>query len=127
MNPQTWSHLASIVTFAAACLCVAVSLIYFFAANVSWSYTVGWAGGINWYAIYYAVTAAVGVAAFALGVTAGYFARKRMRWKLALVGSALLVAAGAMMTFPLYFYGVPMLGLALVSVASMVASKAAFQ
>jgi hypothetical protein len=127
MNPQTWAHVAAIVTFAAACLSVAVSLIYFFAATVSWSYTSSWAGGINWYAIYYAITAAVGVAAFALGITAGYFARKRMRWRLALTGSALLVAAGAMMTFPLYFYGLPMLALAIVSVASMVASKAAFQ
>jgi hypothetical protein len=120
-------RVGTVLTFVSALLTAAVSLVYFYSAYMSWGYRPMWVSGGNIYFVYYLATAIVGVAAAVLGLVAGAFLWRQKRRRLSFLGLGLLVVAGALMMFPLYFFGLPLLVLALAAIVFVAASKAQFQ
>ena len=120
---KTWFlNAAGILTIVASFVALAISLIVFSGAQMSYYYNHGY----NFYYAYYLVTGIVGAVSFPLGLVAGILILMRRRLIFCLFGLGLPVACGAVMTFPLWFFGFPILTLAMLSVVLVVTSRAGF-
>ncbi len=117
---------AGISTIFASFIVLAISIISLSAASISYGYRPGDVNGFNFYYIYYLAVGVLGVVSFSLGLAASFFLLKHRRLAFSLFGLCLLVACGAVMCFPLWFFGFPILALAVLSVVLLGVSKSQF-
>jgi hypothetical protein len=122
MKKTLFLIVAGILTIVASFVALAIGLIAFSAAQMSYSYNHGY----NFYYAYYLATGVVGAVSFPLGLVAGILIVMRRRLIFCLFGLGLLVACGAVMTFPLWFFGLPILTLAILSVVLVMVSRSGF-
>jgi hypothetical protein len=122
MKKTRFLIVASILTIVASFVALAISLIAFSAAQMSYSYNHGY----NFYYAYYLATCIVGAVSFPFGLVAGILILMRRRLIFCLFGLGLLVACGAVMTFPLWFFGFPILTIAILSIVLVVTSRSGF-
>ncbi len=122
MKKTRFLIVAGMLTIVASFVALAIGLIAFSAAQTSYYYNHGY----NFYYAYYLATGIVGAVSFPLGLAAGILILMRRRPIFCLFGLGLLVACGAVMTFPLWFFGFTILTLAIPSVVLLVTSRSGF-
>jgi hypothetical protein len=112
---------AGILTIIGSCLTIAITVLYFTSAYIS--LTNRYFHGL---ASYYVITAIFGVVAFTFGFMGGILALKRRRIALSVFGISLLITSGIMMSIPLWFFGLPIAILSLLSVIFVAISRSEF-
>ena len=104
---------ASALTVATSCLTLVVGVVYLSAASVSAGYRPGFIGGYNLYYMYYLVVGIIGVVSFLFGLASAFFVRQHRQRVLSWLGLGLLITSGALMSYPLFFFGLPILALSI--------------
>ena len=117
---------AGILTIIGSCLAIAISILYLSAASTSFGYRPGYINGFNAYFEYYLATGIFGAISFTFGLASGIFLLRCKRMAFSLFGLTLLLACGVMMSIPLFFFGLPILVLSILSVIFVAISKAEF-
>lgn len=111
---------AGIMTIIGACLAITAGIFYLIASIASFSY---YYGG---YSILYLIFGIFAILAFAFGLTAGIFAVRKRRLPFALFGMSWLIASGILASFPLWFFGLPITILAIISVVFIAIARSEF-
>lgn len=114
---------AGILTIIGSCFGIIAGLFYLLAFVAQFfSY---------WYAwmtiLIYLIIGVFGILAFAFGLAAGIYALKRSHLSFALFGMSWMIASGILILLPLWFFGLPMVILAIISVVFTAIARSDFK
>jgi hypothetical protein len=115
-------RISGALTATASLATLAVSFIYLSAAMQSAVYP-RMVAGVNLYYVYYLAVGIFGVVSFLFGLPSAFFILKHRRGVFSWLGLALLTASGALMSYPLFFFGLPILALSMPAMVLVVLSS----
>ncbi len=126
MKRQIILSTAGILAVIASIITLAITLLAFSTAQISYGYRPGYVDGFSFFYVYYLATGILGVVSFVFGLASGILILRRRRLAVSVFGLCLLVACGVVMSYPLWFFGLPIIVLSVLSLILVAICRAEF-